>query len=74
MLENTVKWEKTFANFALFFFFKPIGEDFSANCLKAQWTVGGTSKKSTKFFSVKFNFPTNLRKCSPTKDSRYTVV
>ena len=53
--------------------------NFAVLCLSARlflcarWTVGSTSKQSMKVFSTKSHFSTNLRKFSPSKDSRYTV-
>ena len=52
----------------------PIIESFLRDSLKTRSTVGGTSEQSTKVYSAKFHFPTNSRKFSPSKDSRYTVI
>ena len=36
--------------------FVPISESFPRDCLKARWTVGGTSDQSMKVFSGKISF------------------
>ena len=63
--------EKTFANFAAFFSYE---RKCSLRLFEGSVDTVGTSEQSTKVFSAKFHFSTNLRKFSPTNDSRYMVV
>ena len=61
--------EKTFVNFTVSWLYVKV---FSAKF--GAWHLWhGKSEQSAKVFSAKIVFFTNLRKCSPSKVSRYTV-
>ena len=62
--------EKTVANFKVLWLFTEV---FSVKFGDVA-SFGGTSKQSTKVFSVKILFSTNSQNISPTKFSCYTVL
>ena len=61
-------------NFCEFRGFVAICKNFSAKFGGMASFGGDTSEQSAKVFSTKIVFSTNLRKFSPSKVSRYTVV